>query len=235
MMDPTEAMVYHTDRKQQIDLEKDDRQNLFHSFGSNDHLVQNDYQRKRYLHTSITRILMILFTLGCSWYVMYTAYTILRNRGVKICGNVYTDTEDDWYDDMLDSRNTDDPESQTETGSKPLVQKCSNVPKVVRFDCHPQDGATKSSCEARGCCWDPLNDSQCKGNDCFKRVPLNIPYCFYPEDWPDYEYINSTRDEQDFTGFLKRKVNSFYKKDIPVIRMKSMRLSDSILRVKVRL
>ncbi|XP_015511679.1 lysosomal alpha-glucosidase-like [Neodiprion lecontei] len=108
-------------------------------------------------------------------------------------------------------------------------QKFGNIPKALRFDCHPEDGASQLSCTNRGCCWNPIDDD----NDSENMYRLDAPFCYYPEDWPGYEFINSTIKGNDFSGFLIRKVKSFYNDDIPVIKMETTTLSDSILRVKI--
>uniref|UniRef100_A0A8C3TIP6 P-type domain-containing protein n=1 Tax=Chelydra serpentina TaxID=8475 RepID=A0A8C3TIP6_CHESE len=44
-----------------------------------------------------------------------------------------------------------------------------NVPVQKRIDCHPQLGASKEACEAKGCIW------------CSTKVS-NAPWCSFPED-----------------------------------------------------
>lgn len=110
-------------------------------------------------------------------------------------------------------------------------KQCTNVPEILRFDCHPEDGASELSCMNRRCCWNPLNrDIQ---NETAKRVPLNIPYCYYPENWTLYKYVNYSQDESNFSGFLSRKMNSVYKNDVPLVKIEATGIDSSILRVKV--
>uniref|UniRef100_A0A8C8SMD3 P-type domain-containing protein n=1 Tax=Pelusios castaneus TaxID=367368 RepID=A0A8C8SMD3_9SAUR len=45
----------------------------------------------------------------------------------------------------------------------------STIPVQRRIDCHPQLGASKESCEAKGCIW------------CSTKVS-NAPWCSFPED-----------------------------------------------------
>ncbi|XP_045686065.1 maltase-glucoamylase, intestinal-like isoform X3 [Phyllostomus hastatus] len=45
------------------------------------------------------------------------------------------------------------------------------VPIQKRVDCHPQPGASREICEAKGCVW------------CSTTI-ANVPWCFYPEDGP---------------------------------------------------
>lgn len=115
----------------------------------------------------------------------------------------------------------------------PSGEKCQIIPEVSRFDCHPQSGASQSACEGRGCCWNPGKDSKTSEHDSLERVPLNVPSCYYPKDWISYEYVESAKDGNDFSGIMSLKAKSFYKNDISRIRLQSTSLSDSILRVKI--
>ncbi|XP_015118649.1 lysosomal alpha-glucosidase isoform X2 [Diachasma alloeum] len=109
-------------------------------------------------------------------------------------------------------------------------EKCLKVSRNMRFDCHPENGASELSCMARGCCWDAFSSQH---NEIYKEIPLGVPYCFYPPDWHLYEYerINETKD--GFEGSLRNIAPSFYKKDISVIRLKTSEIGTNILRVKM--
>jgi len=109
-----------------------------------------------------------------------------------------------------------------------VLKQCSNVPEILRFDCHPEDGASQLSCTKRGCCWNPL-----KRNENEKRVPLNIPYCYYPDGWDLYRYINHSQDGSNFLGFLNQKKESVYKNNVPLAKVEATSIDSSILRVKV--
>ncbi|EFN85996.1 Lysosomal alpha-glucosidase, partial [Harpegnathos saltator] len=103
---------------------------------------------------------------------------------------------------------------------------CSNIPEVLRFDCYPEDGASQLSCTNRGCCWKPLE----KGT--VSRI-LNVPYCYYPQNWDLYKYINYSRDDSDFSGFLKQERKSAYKNDVPLAKIEAINIDSSTLRVKI--
>lgn len=119
-------------------------------------------------------------------------------------------------------------------GEDDFSVKCGNIPGNLRFDCHPEDGASQLACTDRGCCWDPVNDEKFGKDSSFIRGRLDEPFCFYPENWPGYEFVNSSRDGDDFSGFLTRRVNSFYRNDVSLVKITATSLTDSILRVKVR-
>jgi hypothetical protein len=72
------------------------------------------------------------------------------------------------------------------------AQQCEQSSDVTRFDCYPEDGGAQDKCLARNCCWRlPLQqtNSSRKHPSAFRDV--NIPYCYYPKDFPTYT-IQST-------------------------------------------
>lgn len=72
-------------------------------------------------------------------------------------------------------------------------QGCSNIPNSLRFDCYPEGDANEQSCVNRGCCWaKPTIEEE------NVHVPLDIPYCFYPNDY-GYQVVNKEKTQ---TGYL---------------------------------
>jgi hypothetical protein len=72
------------------------------------------------------------------------------------------------------------------------TQQCDQPSDIARFDCHPEDGSTQDKCEARKCCW--RQAVQQKNLTDFRDEP-NVPYCFFPSDYPAYELVsNETTD-----------------------------------------
>ncbi|KOX74652.1 Lysosomal alpha-glucosidase [Melipona quadrifasciata] len=112
---------------------------------------------------------------------------------------------------------------------KIMQEECNNVPATLRFDCHPEDGASELSCKNRGCCWNSFN----KNISVINHVLLNIPYCYYPSNWSIYKYTNFSKEENNFSGFLKGIKNSFYENDLPLIKIEASTVDDSILRIKI--
>lgn len=91
--------------------------------------------------------------------------------------------------------------------------QCSNINDNLRFDCHPEQNATKSKCEARGCCWAVPKQPGLK----YDKYSLGVPSCFYPTNYPSYSVYNTSHDGK--TVFLKRSSPSYYPKDIMLLRM----------------
>jgi len=108
------------------------------------------------------------------------------------------------------------------------LKQCSNVPEILRFDCHPEDGASQLSCINRGCCWNPRENNK---NE--KDILLYIPYCYYPDGWNLYKYINRSQDGNNFLGFLSQEKKSVYKNNVPLVKVEATGINSSILRVKV--
>ncbi|XP_053996416.1 lysosomal alpha-glucosidase-like [Hylaeus anthracinus] len=111
----------------------------------------------------------------------------------------------------------------------PKTMQCNNVPEILRFDCHPENGISESSCMQRGCCWKPVSKQKLTS----QQVPLKVPYCYYPKNWSIYKYENFSKDGNDFSGFLKQTGNSFYKNDLPLIKVETTSIDESIMRLKI--
>lgn len=106
--------------------------------------------------------------------------------------------------------------------------KCEFTPLSLRFDCHPENGASELACSQRGCCWNALHQLSYE-----KNVPLDVPYCYYPKNWTLYKYENFTKNGNDFEGLLKLERNSFYKEDLSLVKIETTGIDDTTLRVKV--
>lgn len=111
-------------------------------------------------------------------------------------------------------------------------QQCGKVDDNHRFDCHPELGASQQNCEARGCCW---AQAKSRGNDTVDPalVKLDVPYCYYPLDYPGYVNGAQTQTNYGFTANLKRTTQSYYPKDIMSLKMDVYFETDDRLRVKV--
>uniref|UniRef100_A0A674G9G1 alpha-glucosidase n=1 Tax=Taeniopygia guttata TaxID=59729 RepID=A0A674G9G1_TAEGU len=72
-------------------------------------------------------------------------------------------------------------------GSEQAAQCPGAVAVQKRIDCHPQPGASREACEARGCVWCSAGAS-------------NAPWCFFPEDSP-YGYARSGSAQQTDKGW----------------------------------
>ncbi|XP_011299226.1 lysosomal alpha-glucosidase isoform X2 [Fopius arisanus] len=107
-------------------------------------------------------------------------------------------------------------------------EECSKVVRKMRFDCHPENGASELSCIARRCCWDP---PIAQHNEAYEEI--QVPYCFYPQNWHLYQYERMNETSGEFEGELKNIASSFYKKDIQVVGMRATKIDRNILRVRL--
>nr|XP_022907549.1 lysosomal alpha-glucosidase-like [Onthophagus taurus] len=111
---------------------------------------------------------------------------------------------------------------------KPEPQQCKIITDSEKFDCYPEDGANQQKCEERGCCWVSKKQQRIRNG-----VPLDIPYCFYPGNYPTYKYVNITETAFGLVAFLKRNYRSGYPNDTEVLKMIVKFETDKRLHVKL--
>ncbi|XP_070581150.1 lysosomal alpha-glucosidase-like [Ptychodera flava] len=100
-----------------------------------------------------------------------------------------------------------------------LSQKCT-VDEKLRFDCYPEDGGTQQTCEERGCCWRvPKGRQNITSLNSRELPPLDIPYCYYPSDFPTYSLTNRRSTDYGYTADLKRSTKSYYPNDIMQLKI----------------
>lgn len=106
---------------------------------------------------------------------------------------------------------------------------CDLIENVERFDCYPEDGSSQQGCEARGCCWSPPRRSASH------RLTdiLDVPYCFYPKDFPTYQVITSGLSNQGLVYALQ-KPNSTYRPN-EILKLQATVSFDTKQRLRVRI
>lgn len=114
---------------------------------------------------------------------------------------------------------------------KPDYNQCKIVKDKDKFDCYPEDGANVDECEARGCCWIPRKSKNKKKK--LSGTPLDIPYCFYPNNFQSYKYVNITNTAFGVVAYLKRNFRSPYPNDLETIKMTVRYETENRLHVKV--
>ncbi|GLH03610.1 uncharacterized protein GBIM_09481 [Gryllus bimaculatus] len=110
-----------------------------------------------------------------------------------------------------------------------LPSQCSSIPNAMKFDCYPEEGSTEDKCKKRGCCWAPAGKSQTENSS----LPLDVPYCFYPQGFGGYTVHNITHAPTGITAFLKRSFKSPYPNDVPMVKMVIMYGNEQQLRLKL--
>ncbi|KAJ8897947.1 hypothetical protein PR048_003305 [Dryococelus australis] len=99
-----------------------------------------------------------------------------------------------------------------EAAGEPRADQCTGFDNSLRFDCYPEDDASEDKCKNRGCCWRPPDTS-------LDRVALNIPYCFYPQNYGGYKFLNISDSAFGKTAYLQRGTKSYIPNDINIIRI----------------
>lgn len=80
--------------------------------------------------------------------------------------------------------------------------ECDLNQNAERFDCFPESGANETACLQRSCCWNkPIFESLSQ--------PVNIPFCFYPRNFPEYELIENATDPSQSTFTIQKKESTF--------------------------
>ncbi|XP_012274416.1 lysosomal alpha-glucosidase [Orussus abietinus] len=178
---------------------------------------------------SITIFLLLIYTSYAlitrshRMYRMFQRKTEEEHRRNEMLNSV-NDTGTDVLDHTLQKQK---PYLSIRHFQKYKSKQCLNVPLELRFDCHPESGASQWSCESRRCCWRPLSTFDKEQNI------LDTPYCYYPPYWRQYSYLNYSHINNDFSGYMKLSANSFYKKDINIIKVEASSIDSSTLRVKI--
>ncbi|XP_077467238.1 sucrase-isomaltase, intestinal [Stigmatopora argus] len=102
-----------------------------------------------------------------------------------------------------------------------FVPQCPNIPNGERVDCFPDSGASKKSCEQRGCCWSPLDER-------------NVPWCFFPTN---HGYTVESVEQPDpyvIKANLKRMVSpSLFGADIQELSFHAEMQSSNRLHFKI--
>ena len=84
------------------------------------------------------------------------------------------------------------------------AQQCDQIANEDRFDCYPEYGANQKDCVKRGCCWRPPSGrsfSEIELNN-KSRLELDVPYCYYPSDFPSYQVVSKSRMAGDKDGIV---------------------------------
>ncbi|KAM9296846.1 lysosomal alpha-glucosidase-like [Gastrophryne carolinensis] len=93
-------------------------------------------------------------------------------------------------------------------GKKPDASKCSAAPNN-RFDCAPEKALNQNECEARGCCYIPVEGTAGTGQ----------PACFFPSDYPNYKMVDLTNTETGYSATLIRSQPTFMPGEAMKLRM----------------
>jgi hypothetical protein len=111
------------------------------------------------------------------------------------------------------------------------TQQCDQPSDVARFDCYPDDGSTQEKCEARKCCW--RQAVQRKDNLTSLRDPPNVPYCFFPSDYPGYEVLSNETTDFGFQLRLARSQTTYLPQDVLNVTVDLIYETQQRLRIQI--
>jgi hypothetical protein len=107
-----------------------------------------------------------------------------------------------------------------------------------KFDCYPEKSVTEEGCLDRGCCWQKdlsrrLPIQSMNEND--TQSPVDVPYCFYPRNFPGYSVDERTDTPLGFSMKLTGKPPTYYPKGVTQLAVDVSYETDQRLHVKVNL
>lgn len=110
--------------------------------------------------------------------------------------------------------------------NKLLSKVCTDIPDVKRLDCYPDAPVTENECINRGCCFTTRKNG-------VSFPPLNVPYCYYPENYAGYTVKDVAETPNHILIKLQKKQGSGFPKDIQNVNVLVSYIDDRSLRIKV--
>ena len=105
---------------------------------------------------------------------------------------------------------------------------CDAIANNNRFDCYPEQGSTQAGCLSRNCCWQPPHADE-NG-----QVSLDIPYCFFPSNFPNYRIVNSSRTQSGGLVYsIQKSTPTFRPNDILNLEVNIIPETQQRLRVQI--
>jgi hypothetical protein len=113
-----------------------------------------------------------------------------------------------------------------------LISQCDKIEDKDKFDCNPDQPISQEVCQSRGCCWSP---SKANNTNSYNNLPLNVPFCYYGNNYVGYEVNNIERDLYRTIVTLNRKIASGFRSDSQIIKLEIIELNDYSLRYLITL
>ncbi|TNN50873.1 Lysosomal alpha-glucosidase [Liparis tanakae] len=114
---------------------------------------------------------------------------------------------------------------------------CALIPEAWRFDCYPERAVvvTRELCEARSCCFIPATSPSPSAAALARPSGRNdIPWCFYPRDFPSYSLVAVSDTPLGQKATLVREVKTYYPADVLTLEVEVRQETVTRLRVRVR-
>lgn len=117
-----------------------------------------------------------------------------------------------------------------------FAQQCNIAKDEARFDCYPEFDASEDKCLKRNCCWklplDPNHRVQRKINATAVR-DVNVPYCYYPQDFPTYEIQSKTETDFGLRIQLNKSQAGYMPKDLLLLTVDLIYETEQRFRMKI--
>jgi len=98
---------------------------------------------------------------------------------------------------------------------------CTNPPLEKRFNCHPEPGANEASCEARGCCFNLV-----------ENAPSEVPQCYFPDNYNGYSAEIISQTEYQVIVTLRRQRESGFPADVGEVNLEISFVNENMLRAR---
>ncbi|XP_040076997.1 lysosomal alpha-glucosidase-like [Ixodes scapularis] len=98
-----------------------------------------------------------------------------------------------------------------------------------RFDCHPEENASETSCLLRRCCWGVLDNTV----DETVKNSVGVPRCFFPKHYLGYSVQGAQSSIDRITVQLKRRTPSGIDVDVPLVQVQVLFYDRNTVRIKV--
>lgn len=117
-----------------------------------------------------------------------------------------------------------------------VAQQCDQSSDFARFDCYPESDASETKCLSRGCCWRlPLepNHRVQKPKNLTALRDVNVPYCYYPKDFPSYTVVSKTDTDFGQRILLNKSQLGYMPNDLSLLTVDLIYETEQRLRMKI--
>ncbi|XP_045214547.2 lysosomal alpha-glucosidase-like isoform X2 [Mercenaria mercenaria] len=115
-------------------------------------------------------------------------------------------------------------------------KQCDITNPSEKFDCFPEKSISEEGCMRRGCCWqkDATRRKPLKSrNENDTQAPVDVPYCFYPRNFPGYSVDERKDTPLGFSMNLSGQPPTYYPRGVRQLAVEVYYETNQRLHVKV--